>query len=406
MVPGLGGTLKNIVKGGAAVISGSLEQHEYQSFRESLSKGCMYLFSFIYVLFTLIRITLPIHHLPIKYTWAELLINYQAGFVRRGLLGEILFRLQPVIPSVVTASVLIFACYCMFTYLVLKLLRDAPLVVFAFFVFSPAGFLFPVYDPAIFGRKEIFFFLAFALTIFTCRRFSDHRIKVCSFVLLYTIATLVHEAAMFFAPLAACTLVFSMDERNERRVTVLCSLLFYIFAIGVFLLLSIDPNYDPTGIIRSWNPYFPFIGTGSALTYLDKSWLEILVMVKNRVADFNRFTLPYMADFCLAFLPVIVLLIHTTLLEFFSTLRKKEPFLFMLSTAALLAQFVLLCSMLDWGRTIYFISMHTFIFLISLVNFGLAEYKATPPISRYQWKMYTVFFLYYTLLWRMPHLRQ
>lgn len=399
-------TLKSLAQSVSAVLSGTLDQHEYQSFRKSLPRGCLYFFAFIYALLTVIRILIPIHKIPIKYTWAELLINYQGGFVRRGLLGEILFRLQPVIPSVVVAGILIFCCYCLFTYLVLKLLSDdTPLVVFAFFVFSPGAFLFPAYEPSIFGRKDIFFLLAFVLAIFAYRKFSTNWAKVCSFLALYTIATLIHEAAIFFAPLAACLLVFSIDDQKKHfRLKVLCLLLFYFFILGTFLLLSIDRNYDPSAIIKSWSPYFPNVGTGIAFSFLNKG-SEITLNVWHKAVQVNQFTGPFLVDFSLALLPVILLLIHTTHLEFFGALMRKEPLLFAFTIASLLAPLALFCFVLDWGRVIYFISMHTFIFLIALTAFGLVKYKEIPQVTSYQWKINNLLFLYYALVWRMPNLR-
>ncbi|SPF47456.1 membrane hypothetical protein [Syntrophobacter sp. SbD1] len=405
MIAFFNSTLKCILKGRAAVFSGSLEQYKYQNFRESLIRGCFYLFTPIYALMTLITIIYPIHEVPIKWTWAEFLINYQGGFVRRGLLGEILFQLQPVIPGVVAASIIVFFCYCLFTYFALKLLSDIPLVVFAFFVFSPSGFLFPVYEPAVFARKEIFSFLAFTLVILTYIKYSDYRVKVCSFLVLYTIATLINDAAVLFAPLAACLLVLSMrEEKKHLRVTVLCALLFYVVALGSVIFFSINPHYDPSGIVKSWSPYFPNIGTGPALDYLNKGLGTYLTETSHKAASWNLFTGPFLVDFCLAFLPIILLLLHSTHLKFFRTLRTNEPLLFLSTIGSLLAPLILFCCQ-DWGRWIYIISMHTFIFLSTLENFGLVAYKEIPAMSKYQWKICALFFLYYVILWRMPHLR-
>jgi len=103
-------------------------------------------------------------------------------------------------------------------------------------------------------------------------------------------------------------------------------------------------------------------------------------------------------------LPIILLLMHTNHLEFFRTLRRNEPIFFLFTISSLLAPFVVFL-FADTGRVIYFISMHTFIFLITLNSFGLVKYKAIPPITSYQWKIQNLFFLYYILLWRMPHIR-
>jgi hypothetical protein len=356
---------------------------------------------------TISRCILFTYRYSIEYTWYELIINYQGGFVRRGLFGEILFRLQPFINSVVVAGIVIFCCYCLFTYLVLKLLSDdTPLVVFAFFVFSPGSFLFPICEGVVFGRKEVFFLLAFVLAIFSYRKFSDNRVKICSFLALYTIATLIHEAAIFFMPLAACLLVFSIVEHKRHfRLKVLCFLFLYVFALGILLLLSIDRNFDPSAVARSWGPYFPNIRTDYALKYLNKGYGATIFDIWTKVLDFKHFTLPFLKDFCLALLPTILLVMHTTHLEFFRTLKKNEPFVFALTIASMAAPLVLFGFVMDWGRAIYFISMHTFIFLIALMSFGLVKYKPIPPMTNYRWRIQNLFFLYYVLLWHMPHSR-
>src|SRR5690242_14286034 len=59
-------------------------------------------------------ITAAVHfaaRFPVDFTWAEILLNYQTGFVRRGLLGEIYFQLDELAPVRTLAPVVVVIVY-------------------------------------------------------------------------------------------------------------------------------------------------------------------------------------------------------------------------------------------------------------------------------------------------------
>ncbi len=401
-----GGTFKSVIENAAALLKGlPLEDREYWGFHKSLARICLLFFTSLYTVETIKMIIIPVFRDHITWTWLDLLINYQTGFVRRGLLGEILFQLQPIIPSFVVAAVFIFCSYLLFTHLVIKFLNDTPLLVFLFFIFSPGSLLFPIYGDSVFGRKEIFALCAFALSLSIYTKELACKWKVCIFLALYTIATLIHECALFFAPLAACLLIYSIDTHNKRfRSYLLCALYVYFILLGCLLIFSINYNCDQSRIALSWSPYFHNIDPKAYSMYLDKGLGTVLAETKRKAINFNAFTGPFLIDFCWAVLPIILLLLHTTHVEFFRTLRKNEPLLFFSTIISLLIPFFLFCFQ-DWGRWIYLIAVQTFLFLIMLNNFGLVAYRRISPITGDQWRIYIVFLLYYAILWGMPHIR-
>jgi len=89
---------------------------------------------------------------------ADWLINYQGGFVRRGLIGEIIFRIGAfthldIVEMVTSLQVLTYLCILYFTF---KLSKGIPASALnAFLVFSPAFMLFAVNDRAGSFKKEI-----------------------------------------------------------------------------------------------------------------------------------------------------------------------------------------------------------------------------------------------------------
>lgn len=94
------------------------------------------------------------------------LINYEAGIVRRGLLGEVLLLLQNA--TGLTAEILVWATqvgiYAIFlSATCLIAIRLADRLAFIFVLFSPAVFLYPVATWLAVGRKEILYFAVLAL---------------------------------------------------------------------------------------------------------------------------------------------------------------------------------------------------------------------------------------------------
>ena len=398
-------SISSMLRGRWALLESSLKQNDRARLHESIARTAFYFFTFAYGVMTIVKLTRNAGRIPINWTWSELLINYQGGFVKRGLLGEIFFQIQPYIGAVAVATVLVFCAYCLFTFLALQCLTNVPLSAFLFFVLSPAAFAFPIYDPRVFGRKEIFFFCAFALTLLTYIEFSDYRAKIVSFLFLYTVVALIHEAALFFAPLSACLLVLSMEGHSQRfRIAVLFSLLLYVLGLGCFLLLSVNPNYDVSAIVRSWKPFFPNIEMAGGMKYLNKGFDLFLTQTRNKFLNFNGFTKPYLRDFCWALLPSVLLFTRGNYAEFAKNLLKSQPLVFLSLIGSLLAP-VGLFLFQDWGRWIHFIAVHTFISLAALNRFGLVAYKPIPRPTNYHLKVYAFFFAYYALLWRMPHLR-
>jgi len=76
------------------------------------------------------------------YTWTELLINYAAGFIRRGLIGRIGYLVSPYISVKFFLSALITICYLLHLIVYLRITRKIDFQDWLLFTFSPVAFLF------------------------------------------------------------------------------------------------------------------------------------------------------------------------------------------------------------------------------------------------------------------------
>ena len=94
------------------------------------------------------------------YAFNELFINYQAGFIRRGLLGEIFWNLNILfgIKPIVFFSYLFLFLYLMQIYFFYKIFEkyEKSIFIYLLIFLSPSLILFSIYDINMYFIKDIF----------------------------------------------------------------------------------------------------------------------------------------------------------------------------------------------------------------------------------------------------------
>jgi|TARA_B100001093_G_scaffold149464_1_gene142197 hypothetical protein len=92
------------------------------------------------------------------YAYNELFINYQAGFIRRGLLGELVWQLNDIfsIKPINFFSVFFLFIYLIQTFIFFYLFRNYIISkpIFVFLFFSPALIIFHIYNPDLYYIKD------------------------------------------------------------------------------------------------------------------------------------------------------------------------------------------------------------------------------------------------------------
>jgi hypothetical protein len=139
------------------------------------------------------------------HAWAvgDWLINYAAGFVRRGLLGELILRLsdatnfKPNILVILTQVSLWIA----FVFLFFIRLRNKQIsFYFLLIIFSPAFILFYGFDGAAVGRKEIILMVLYGAWLCVIDKRSAPTVpQTLLFSTLIFFATLMHELFFFYS---------------------------------------------------------------------------------------------------------------------------------------------------------------------------------------------------------------
>jgi hypothetical protein len=130
------------------------------------------------------------------------LVSYETGFARRGLLGGPIIQAATALGTAPERIVLWIqaALYALlFGLLFLLARRRRANIWFLAFLFSPAALLFPLYDEAVIGRKDVLFLVAFALYAWWMPRPNKAWTHVAAFA-LGAATTLAHEMFFFFTP--------------------------------------------------------------------------------------------------------------------------------------------------------------------------------------------------------------
>ena len=176
------------------------------------------------------------------YSFNELFINYQAGFIRRGLIGEIAWQLNNyflINPNIFFSIFFMFihlSQFLIFFYLFKKYIFSKILFIFIFF--SPSLLLFHIYSPDLYFLKDSIIKFIFLLHVFIfyyfCllkknkeKYFNYLKVLIIPFLFL-TILT--HEYQIFSLSLHFLISLGAVKDRKEIK---------NLFNIYSFLLISI-----------------------------------------------------------------------------------------------------------------------------------------------------------------------
>ena len=167
-------------------------------------KFSIFLISFVFI-FIFVRFYSFVEDYS-SWQYADWLINYQGGFVRRGLFGEIFFNIYKLFSIRLDLIVFLFVIflYVVFSYYLiksLKYLKGSKLN--NLIILSPGFFLYPIMNSEVIGRKDILLIATISYLIFL---FDKIKINFQLPVILISIVTLslTHTGFLFYAPYLIC----------------------------------------------------------------------------------------------------------------------------------------------------------------------------------------------------------
>ena len=349
----------------------------------------------------------------------ELLINYQGGFVRRGIFGEIVFNTANPITS--TTLLQKFALiFCLIGLIGILIYQSSNLVRIIFttiVVFAPGGLHdmkaggdFPGGQWEYLDRKEIWFYCALIIFFFSVKWFSNRPVLLTGiFTAISVIMILHHELFVFFALTLFTVLLISKKTKLRSKESLLAGIFYVCIFITFYLVYTFHGNEEVSAAI--WNSYLPTYS--NVLTYPGG-----IGSIGWTIAQSHELGLRIATEgsvlFYLYFAAISILMILIFTIAKFKD-RASLSLALLLNAGVLFSSFLLTYVFWDTGRLI---SIYTFITLLSLSvlhesmrkseEAGKLRFPNKVEISEETQKYLILFFvigylIFVSLITRVPH---
>ena len=284
---------------------------------------------------------------------SEWLINYQGGFTRRGLSGEILFYLSDFFNLNLRFAIFVTQAFfhLLFLYLLFIYLKDLRLnIIQIFALYTPIFLLYPVAEIEVLGRKEIILFFFFiSLLFFSDKKFSKNHVNYMTFIFLPLIC-FIWEQVILFTPFIASVLIIKNKFKTFKE-TFLKTLLILFPSIVSIVFIFLSP-LSKEGHEIMCNALLERFG--------DTCYMSAQLLMVNTVyfdtlhihSNTNLFNyIRYLGIFLIGFLPLNYLLIKSEFIlkDNFITKNFKVHILFLL---LYLPSIIIFIYGWDWGRWI------------------------------------------------------
>ena len=319
---------------------------------------------------------------PTDWTTSEWLINYQGGFTRRGLVGEILVQINTFLNFEIRNLVFIFEIILLFTYYFylinfFKKVEFSPIIILI--IFSPLGFLFPVTETEAIARKEV---LLFCLYLFYLGSILKGNQKITYLILLIglPIINLVWDGNIFYIFFFIYTFFLSKINTNKKEVIIfLITLIPYLIS---FIILITTKSNDQMleEMCKAINE--PCFG---AMNFLDYSFKDQMNYGLSRLKI--EYIIRYLFIFIICFFPFLLI--------FYDQKNKTE--IFLVYIVCIIPTFIFLYVSFDWGRylnILYTFSVITLIFLIKIKKIVIEKTRLFIFINELIKDKHKLYFLY------------
>ena len=338
---------------------------------------------------------------------SDWLINYEGGFVRRGLIGELITNFSIMLSlklrdTILIFQLLFFTSYYFLIILFCKNLLQNRLIILA--IFSPIFILYPVAEIEALGRKELIIFLIFLSYLLT--DIKNFKVQIIYKVILFPISILTWEPVFIFFSFVFLIDLFVFQIRNfDKKLFYLIAS--YLISIFLVILIYLNPfSQENHNVMRDFlNNEFgeicymscDFVGQQSSNSF---SELYQTFLVKFKFI----YALRYLIIILIGFFPLY-------LLSTYSKINHKKQILiiskfknlFFPFLLAFLPSTVLYLVMYDWARVVhisYSFSLLTFLFLIkeNFIEFSKQNVQLNY-ISKLSKKIFILVFFLFAFSW-------
>lgn len=312
----------------------------------------------------------------------EYIINYEFGFIRRGLLGTFynLFTEDIFTIGYIYVPVTIFFIHFLYTFFILKIYNIQKKSNFdIFIIYAPSLIMFQLFlisgGP---GYKELFGITSLLIILFGSK--SEYKNYVYLGFLLFNISIYIHEINLFFI---GFLFYITRNHKNFKSFVILSILNIFNYLFNYFY--NSKPIYVSIKLCENFFAKFSNLKgyTGcSKSSYLEQDFTTSLELTNNRVYEDYQYIFVYIVYFILILAPFFIK-------NFIDLAFSKIILIFI----QILPLFVIA---IDWGRWLFIFSNLIFLIYFESEN-RPKNLKIIYPST------YLVVFFTYIFAWRIPY---
>ena len=347
------------------------------------------------------------HNVGNDSSLSDWLINYEGGFVRRGLIGELITNFSTIMSLKLRDSILIFQLFFFISYyfLVFLFCKDLfknRLIILA--IFSPIFILYPVAEIEVLGRKELVIFVIFlSYLLFDIKSF---KVQFIYKLILFPASILTWEPVFLFFSFIFLIDLFVFEIKNFDK-----KLNFILFSYLVSFLIVIQIYLNPFPI-ENYNVMQDFLkkefgescymSCGFVGQQSANSFSELFTMLLEKFK--LTYAIRYLIIIIIGFFPLYLLSIFSKVTNkgqvLFISKFKNLFFPFLL---AFLPSTVLYLVMYDWARIVhitYTFSLLAFLYLLKENFIELSKQNIQVNyISKVSKKIFIIVFFLFAFGW-------
>ena len=334
---------------------------------------------------------------PWRYVFTDWIINYEGGYIRRGLLGEISINLSNFLALNIKYVFFIIhlSIYLLFHLLFYNFFSNFKKnYIFYLLCFSPLVFLYPIATFEAFARKEIFYITFFLLNCYLAIKISNRNIIFFSTNLFVILSYLIHESSLVFLSFFYLSYFVFLKKNNYKTKLSEFLFIFIIYLILLFLLsLPVTDEKLSKMVFLINQNFFEITEFSGAITWLQRSASSAFMFLESNYISFKYI---FQNILFLHFLIIFLYLLHIN--NFF----KSGKYFFIFTILSFFSPTLLFLVGNDWGRFVYilynFCLIFTFYCLHDDKNVFVKIDKLTV-INNLNYKVKLIFTISYISLW-------
>ena len=312
----------------------------------------------------------------VEWTISEWLINYQGGFTRRGLIGEIVFQISKLSSLTIRETILTFqiTIYLLYFYLLYKFLKDTNNnILFIFAIFSPLFVIYPIAEVEVLGRKEIFIYVSFLLVvnIFSIKNIQNRHYFYFSIILM--ISCLIWEGFVIY--ISYFIFILILKNNLVLNKIFLTKITISLIPLSISFYFVFFHRLDENGLKMMCQSINECYG---AISYLNRSLSSNINEVTSKFQI--SFLIRYILVLIIGFFPLF-LLIKNSKLNYKQKFKNDYFYLIffiIIFTPSLIFYYIAQ----DWGRWVsisYTLSLLTYVYSLKnnfiVINFDRINYS-------------------------------